>query len=362
MFQSYYLNIDSSWKHFPWKKISTRVVLLQKKIFEAARKNNKLQIYKIQNYLLNCNEAKIFAIENIINSINNYYDFYNEEKYICSDEEKFIIFKYIFSIYSQVKILKSKVLIIIEKIKQYLIYLCLQPEWQARFNYNIVLQNKYFTRNPISNFYLIEVCNINIKYYSNFNFNHLIDKLKSLPYIQKHIQFWFQNRYFTKKKSFCLLSNLLKKIWLLGLDWYKFVNINFNNKYINKKIDSKYLDNYFFNHEIDNICNIIHYIKSKLFQKNDINQWKFNKSIKYFIIINYIINYFKKSIIVYSYHLYYKLIKKIFLAINIIIYYLKLKKNSIYATLHKSNLNIYIFIYQQILLILEYNYLYKVNR
>lgn len=378
MFKSYLLNTDSSWKHLPWKKINTRVILLQRKIFEAAKKNDKLQINKIQNYFLNCNEVKIFAIENMIHSLNHYYDFYNQEKYICLDKEKFIIFKYIFSISSNTKFVKSKIVILFEKIKEYLIYLCLQPEWQARLNNN--LYNNYYKQKRRSYINLIEIPNI--KYKHNFNWNYLINKLKPIPYIKKYIRNWFENRYYIKTNKFCLLSYLFNQIWFLGLNWFQLMNINFNHENIFCKLT--FNDNLFLLKEISfpfcnmdsqkklnklnsknlnlefvSVSNLIYGIKSRLFKKNNLNQWRFNHKVKYLKIINYIINYIKKHIISHNYNLNHNLTKKIFISINRMISYLKIKRSVLYLNINKLNFDIHIFIYQQIILIFEYNYLKK---
>ena len=376
MLQSCTLTINSDWKYLPWKKINTRVLLLQKKIFEAAKRNDKKQINKIQNYLLNCNESKIFAIENIINSLKNYYSIYNQEKYICLDKEKFIILKCIFCIYSNTKFLKSKVLIIIEKVKEYLIYLCLQPEWQARLDSTFCAYINIYNNSNIraNKFYLnlIEIYSNNCNY--NYNWNSLVNKLKPIPYIERYIKLWFQNKYYKQDNHFCILSCLLKRIYFIGIIWYQLTIIVLDNKYISLK--KKFLNNQFIfinnnsdfwitkdlDFDLMIVSNILHDIKLKIFKKNYLNHWRFNNQLKDLTIISYIISCMKKYIINYRYNLYYELFNKIFISINKMIYYLKTKKHLAITLLNKSNININKLIYSQIILKLSYNYLIKIIR
>lgn len=69
MLYKYDLNVKTSWSSLPWQKIYTRVLVIQKKIYKAAKLCQFNRMYKLQKYLLNTDEFKIFSIKNIIEQI-----------------------------------------------------------------------------------------------------------------------------------------------------------------------------------------------------------------------------------------------------------------------------------------------------
>lgn len=331
----YNLNSKSSWNNLPWKKIYFKILILKKKIFQAAKQYDFKQVYKIQRYLLNSNEAKLFAIENVLKKNN---------LYTINNKDKFFIFKSLYYLDNNKNI---KIYLFIEQIKQYLIYLCIDPEWQAKsvvYFYKIDLKKKdiffYYINQYIFN------NNYNIKYIST---NFLINKVKSFKYIHNTIKYWLYNNYYINlintfnivynnkdlncficKKNILIhkyFSNLIYNIYLLGLDWYVF-----------------YLSLSSYNYNTENIFNtttcsniklykyIIYTIKLNLYTKNI--SYKLNKIIE---------RYFYK----YSNYLYINEIELIYKKINFLLYYYCKKKYNIifykYNAINNYYINIFLY-------------------
>nr|YP_009510418.1 hypothetical protein [Gracilaria caudata]AXI96091.1 hypothetical protein [Gracilaria caudata] len=132
---SYILDEKTKWKYLPWDQINQRVAVLKYKIYKAAKMCDKNLIYKAQNNLVNSNEAKIMAIQHICQSIKDSYMNWDNENYSISDIHKTHIFSLLFDYQRSYKIYRS-FQSMIEKIEQYIIYLCLQPEWSIKFKSN----------------------------------------------------------------------------------------------------------------------------------------------------------------------------------------------------------------------------------
>nr|YP_009398884.1 hypothetical protein [Cliftonaea pectinata]ARW68020.1 hypothetical protein [Cliftonaea pectinata] len=152
--------------------------MIQNQIYLASRKYNIAQLYKLQQYLLNSNEAKVMCLNLVIQEIYHYYYSNNNENYILKNDNKLLILKYIFN----VNYMSNKVYtIVIEYIKKNLIYLCINPEWKAKFIYNSNFQIN------TSNYRLYPM-----KCFSYINKNYLINlatyKLKSFSYIKELIK------------------------------------------------------------------------------------------------------------------------------------------------------------------------------
>ena len=210
MINACHINQESKWEYLPWQTINGRVVLIQKKIFEASKQYNLELLHNAQNFLLNSNEAKLLAIEKIVHNTRKYYKSYSLENYLLEDIDKFYLFKYLFNNKS---LLKTKLKFLAEKVKEYLIFLCLESEWEARLE---PLANEYIKTKEIN-------CisyNINIE---NVNWNQILYKNQCLPYIYNHILYWLKNRFIIDNKyySFKYLVNLLLQIYNLGIEWSK---------------------------------------------------------------------------------------------------------------------------------------------
>lgn len=335
MYYKYSLNIKSSWNNLPWQKIYFKILILQKKIFQATKQYNFKKVYKIQKYLLNSNEAKLFSVESVLNQF---------DRYEIKDKDKFFIFK---SLYSLNKNQNIEIHLFIEQIKQYLIYLCIKPEWQAKsiiyFN-NSDLKQKNFFLSSVDQYIFNNNCNIKYTFSK-----HLINKIQSFPYINNTIRYWLNNNYclnllntfniiyesktlnfFRYKNNISInqyFSNLLFNINLIGLDWYLF--------YLSSSSYNCDTKNTFYNIIQSNI-NLYKYVLS-IIKINLDNQYIFYKLNK--IIQRYFYKYLNSLSINYIEHIYRK--------INFLLYYWYKKKCKIilYRYEKKNNYYLNIFLY-----------------
>lgn len=354
-----HININSEWQYLPWKQINGRVLLIQKKIFEASKQNNLKILNKAKNTLLNSSEVKLFAINKIINNIDHYY---SNEKYLLKDIDKFYIFKYMF--YTNI-LLKTKVKFFVEKIKEYLIFLCLEPEWKARLKQYYSLENKIEKQQYLSSKKNIE----------NLNWNKLISHNKFSPYISNYIYYWIKNKFFVYNKYYIFqyLPSLLLKIYQLNEQWYLYklqkVNYNchsLNNKYINNqnKISYNTKQKYYLNKVLTCLVSIIRNIKSRLYKKDTFNRLRFNRQLSWFYIINQVTFILQVTIFQYIYLVTYLFIDTLINKINFLLSYLKVRKNyhSVILPSNYYNLDLYIILYKKAITSFLYKYLFKIDR
>lgn len=241
------LQCTTIWTYLSWKQIYERVFIIQQKIYKASKLCIKQDIYNTQNVLINSNEAKVIAIEKICNLVSRYYQSQSKEKYYFTNNDKFFLLRNLFK--SQV--LCEKLTNIVQKVRQYLIYLCIEPEWRAKFepswqknnatDRDYLLQEKlvYFFYNKLNhqtNYLITDLQYIRSDLISKFiDINYLIKKMQSLPYINFCLKFWLRNQSFSESLNLqlffisstyiqqsCLLE-LLLKILLTGINWFNLV-------------------------------------------------------------------------------------------------------------------------------------------
>lgn len=252
--------------------------MIQKQIYSAAKAYNLVYMNKLQEYLLNSSEAKIVSIKQILKKIYNY----NTTNY-----KKFIIFKFLFNI----QFFKTEIdSTIVEQVKQYLVNLCIEPEWKSKFTKQLFKNpntNKFslLIKNNLSKFNFIEQYKLN-KYLLN---KVLVFKLKSHKYITQSIKNWFYKSYlincnlelkkYTKIsiKNYPISSNFLLLFFMImsmDFQWYFFHvrHVKFMLKYINLGQDNV-LQN------INTNILLINLIKLFLYHKNNLNQWRINTLI-----------------------------------------------------------------------------------
>lgn len=198
--------------------------MIQKQIFFAAKTYNLDYMHKLQKYLLNSNEAKIISINQTLKEVYKYYNYYNKEKYITSDYKKFMILKFLFDI----KFCKNQVnSIISEKIKQHLIYLCIKPEWQAKFIKGLpesllVSGFNLFTKTNLDNLYQTK----KHRSHKYFFAKNLISKLQFRHYFNQAIKNWLYNNY-------CANLHNLYNIKLKRYSKERIDILNYNHKALN---------------------------------------------------------------------------------------------------------------------------------
>nr|YP_009774104.1 conserved hypothetical plastid protein [Caulacanthus okamurae]QIZ74721.1 conserved hypothetical plastid protein [Caulacanthus okamurae] len=240
------------WKSLPWKKINQRIFTLQEKIYKFSKQCDRKNIRIIQDYILNSSDAKLLAIQEICNNLNNYYEYNKKRQYKIEDVNKWHIYRYLFSNTENIYIQKF----IIEYVKQFLVYLSLKPEWNAKLESN----HKSNTDN-ISNCYLIyRLCNffaLDVKFNSKklliysfykstikkyINAEKLILKVQASKSISLYIKYWLNNQYFSDfsinyygihKFSDVATNNLNQLINIIiynGIEWYLMSTLHTNIK------------------------------------------------------------------------------------------------------------------------------------
>nr|WCH56303.1 hypothetical protein [Hypnea sp.] len=257
------LNSLVSWKSLPWKKISQRIFILQEKVYKFAQQCNQYKVHKLQDYILNCSDAKLLAIQEVTDNINNYYRYYDKERYFIKDIEKLYIYQNLFRTQQYSK----KIEVIVEYIKQYIIYICLKPEWEARFepvykfklnkirkSYTIFNISKFFS----NQYYICNNCKVYVfslfyqKYQKYQIIRRFIRRLQALSSIEYYINYWLNyqhTRYALDiEKIYSLyyqlipsyLDALISDIIFNGIEWYTMNVLNtiisaknvFNNLYL----------------------------------------------------------------------------------------------------------------------------------
>nr|YP_009397420.1 hypothetical protein [Dasyclonium flaccidum]ARW66606.1 hypothetical protein [Dasyclonium flaccidum] len=339
--------------------------MIQKQIYLSARRYQLNYAYKLQNYLLNCHEAKIMSISKILEETYKYYNLYNKERYLTRNHSKLFLFKFLFN-FKFCNI--NETINITENIKQNIVFLCLNPEWKAKLSQRM---NKVFFNQFLNLRINIKdsITNKSLKY---FNINRVLLKLKSNNYINKSIKNWLSMNccidlnkiydlsyaiFIQKNKSgtftnFNNLYLLLLNIALIDFHWYYFYlskQILVINKAILKCLYSQvkltqFINNYYFIYLIKHFLYSRYYSKLKIISSINKNYilLNINKLIKeyyndYSDHISIIINEFVNEVI--NIKLYYWL-RKQYKADFYFIYHKNFRTNNYILNYYIYNLNI----------------------
>nr|YP_009393701.1 hypothetical protein [Caloglossa beccarii]ARW62263.1 hypothetical protein [Caloglossa beccarii] len=226
MLYQYTINKKTSWSSLPWKKIYTKIAIIQYKIYKNSMHYKFNKVYKLQKYLLNSNEAKIATIIQIVEKIRIYYS--NKKKFnlLISDEQKFNILQ---NFYNHNKKYSINLYFLMKQVRLWITFLSIQPEWQAKFIYNFNYYTKtlnkkyaiswldsYLDQNKKIDFIKITKKNANIlNYIKTFNLNKYF-QIYNLLYFISYISFnhlYWHKQYI--KKIFSLSKIKIKQIFIL---------------------------------------------------------------------------------------------------------------------------------------------------
>lgn len=251
------------WFNLPWRNIYLRILMIKKRIYLSSKKNDLQSVHKLQNYLINCNEAKIILVNKAINKLYLYYSNYQQISLHINQLDKFKLLKSIFIKTSY----KNKTLNTLTKeIKQSLIRYSVKPAFEARLSKQFYqLQNINELQRYYFDFKSLQKHNILVK--------NIARKLTSYNYINDFISKWLHETncfsllnkynlnyktYFVKKNSYRSTNNLLVSTSLFDLIceiiqydiyWYHFICYRTNSLLPVRKINSIFYDriNYFYN-------------------------------------------------------------------------------------------------------------------
>lgn len=204
-----------SWKDLPWYRIYLRVSMLKKQVFFASKKYDLLYVYKLQNYIINCNESKAFLVNKFFAQLISY-KFNNKSlRYNTNNVNKFEIFRFV-----SLKKFNSSIIneYITEQIKQDLICLSIKPTWSARFA-------KQYSRSVYKTFmYTLKKIETDFLYHSLL-IKNIIKKLKSYNYISKSVSNWL---YKSKSLDYVNLYNSNYKSCFKSIEAMENLDFDFN--------------------------------------------------------------------------------------------------------------------------------------
>lgn len=201
MLNRYNLDINTDWTNLPWQKIYNKVIIIQKKIHKVTKKYHIHDKIKLQKYLINSIEGKIFSIENIINELCLYYND-RTTPYKLTSKDKFYILQLLFN-----KTINNKYILFIKMIQKYLLFLSIDSEWKAKLP---ILKYKYLKKSLIS----------------KINDKTRVNKWKNfMSIIIFNSMIYIKNLRIYKKEPSYFINHFIEllylyKIILLNLDWY----------------------------------------------------------------------------------------------------------------------------------------------
>nr|WGH13728.1 hypothetical protein [Lophurella pseudocorticata] len=210
--------------------------MITKQIYKAMKKYDLIYVYKLQKYLINCNEARVVLMNKILYSLKLYYNNCNNIKLLIKDINKLNLLHSLFITTSQID---SS---FFEQIKQNLIYMSIKPTWTAKVaKYSTqlisIIPLNYFLnthKNINSNYFLSKIIikKISCYNYTNKSINQWLNKniCLNLEYIQCINKSTSNQSKLNTNVLECLYS-LIDKIIENDLFWYKFNCIRSNKNF-----------------------------------------------------------------------------------------------------------------------------------
>lgn len=223
------------------KKIEQKVLNIQKNIYSASKKCDINKVHKIQNDFLKCLDCQFLFIKSIVKQI-------LKKKFVTNDYYwKITIYLYI---YICIKRSFSIITYLVkEKVKQYILFLLLQPEWKARFENILCIKQsvgdskKTVVKSAFKSFYKIHKSlrqmNVDIDLGTkHINSEYLISKINSIKYVTTKLNLWLNSQslfdhsygiiqkksiYYNQDKN-CLYK-LLQKVIYTGIEWHIYINL-----------------------------------------------------------------------------------------------------------------------------------------
>jgi RNA-directed DNA polymerase len=200
------------WKEIKWKPIELYIFKLQKKIYQASKKNRKLEMFRLQKILINSQAAKLKAVRRVTQD--------NQSKRTTGIDgvkslppEKRLELVSFLTLNSKAspikKVYKPKnkketrplgIATIIDRAKQFLAIMAIEPQWEAKFEPNSygfrpgrschdAIEAIFIAINQKSKFALdadIQKC------FNKINHSALLSKLDSFPLMEKQIKSWLK--------------------------------------------------------------------------------------------------------------------------------------------------------------------------
>nr|QJH88265.1 hypothetical protein [Pterocladia lucida] len=268
---NYDLTNKFSWEYLPWKQINERIFILQDKIHKASKECNQKDLRYYQSILINSIEVKLQAIEYIDKLIQKYYLEHNYKRYRLYNVDKH---KILLSLLGKIKSNKKY---LIDKIKQYIIYVSIKSDWEAKLEPCILSQSIKSINKPLK--LCIKQNNNSISFnlltfsscIKHINMKYLILKMQSLLHINSSIKEWVGTRsileplnlnyMYQYSSDYYSLYRYINYIILNGIEWFHltkvFNYINEHKKILECKLYIFKMNIYIFSHSTKYVENLL---------------------------------------------------------------------------------------------------------
>lgn len=249
--------------NLPWSKIFLRINRLINQIYFETKKHNIEHVYRLQMYMVNSIELKIFVFKYIISELYSLYYLDINKKLNRYTEQ-------------QTKRIKSFNLEINLKrvIKEHLMYICINPMFDARSSSSW----KQICKSKTSKYYFKKN-----SHYHYQNIKYIEKKLKIPSYIKESIMYYLETVNYIDLLKF---YESKYKINIDNLEYLGYVNYLKYNNFLSKILDKLNLT--------DSMWYKFNYIKKvqyrvELLDNNNFDISNISKSLKYYLKFRFLL-------------------------------------------------------------------------
>jgi RNA-directed DNA polymerase len=207
------------WNNIDWQIVRKRITRYQHRIFKASKENNSRKVKALQKFVINSLDAKLLAVKRVTTEIRGSKTAGIDKKTYISNKEKSLlvsklridgkanpIMRTFIPKTGRSELRPLGIPTLKDRAKQYIVLLALEPEWEAKFEPNsygfrpgrschdavqaIYSHLKLGRNKPNFKKYVLDA---DIKgCFDNINHSYLLEKLNTLPEIQKQVQSWLE--------------------------------------------------------------------------------------------------------------------------------------------------------------------------
>lgn len=262
----YYSNLEIN-----LEKIEKRIQVFQQRIFKASKNCATQTIHKHQNDFLVHKDFYLVFVQKIIlvlkRNIQCNYTYYKKLSALIY----FTLYEHNQTSYRGLQLIKNR-------ITQYVLFLLLKPEWEARYESFVYIHHKHqyikIVKKHITKLFCIyssykSTYSLKIKTqinYKDVSSQRVVQKLNNSQYISSILNTWLNQQNFINQnvltryltQSIKYESNfysLLDTIMYIGIEWYLYVNLKIKSIYLKIFINKQ--PNYLFLVSVSLITNMV---------------------------------------------------------------------------------------------------------